>query len=109
MTAVPPVRFATSWPYIAARTASTSVDPAAVRRVHGQLLASRAWGLEHLDLLAESAAGATGLPVSVCRDYLGELDYGLGPSHLAGLTHFFGALAEDGLAPLPPLAFLDAA
>jgi hypothetical protein len=30
ITAVPPVRFGNSWPYIASRTASTSVVPASV-------------------------------------------------------------------------------
>lgn len=81
----------------------------AARTVHGQLLASRAWGLSHLDLLAEAASGRTGLPVATCRAYLGELDYGLGPAHLAGLNDFFGRLAAEGLAPPQPLAFLDAA
>lgn len=90
----------------AARRAS---DLGAARTVHQELLASRAWGMTHLDLLAEAAAGKTGLPVHVCRAYLGELDYELGPAHIAGLTNFFERLATEGLAPPQPLAFLGAA
>jgi chorismate dehydratase len=100
----------TGLPFVfAVWAARRSADLDAARVVHGRLLESRRWGLAHLDLLAEAAAGKTGLPVQTCRAYLGELDYELGPAHLAGLTHFFGRLAADGLAPLQPLAFLDAA
>ena len=46
-----------------------------VRAIQQALLDSRAWGLEHLDLLAESAAAATGVPVTECRTYFAGLDY----------------------------------
>lgn len=90
----------------AARRAS-SLD--AARAVHANLLASRAWGVAHLDLLASEAAARTGLGVATCRAYLGELDYALDAPHLAGLTTFFGALGREGLAPVWPLQFLSAA
>lgn len=100
----------TGLPFVfAVWAARRAADPAAIRPVHQALLASRAWGVAHLDLLAEAAAGRTGLPVATCRAYLGELDYGLGSAHLAGLHDFFGRLAAEGLVPTPRLAFLDAA
>lgn len=80
-----------------------------VRRVHRALLESRAWGLAHLDLLAADAARATGVPVSVCREYLGTLDYALGGAELEGLNAFFHRLAQDRLAPAGTLSFITAA
>jgi chorismate dehydratase len=65
--------------------------------------------LEHLDHLAEAAAGATGLQPSVTREYLGDLDYALSYRHLAGLTDFFRRLAHDGLVPDGSLSFITAA
>ena len=44
-------------------------------------------------------------PEPVCRDYLGDLDYALSYRHLAGLTDFFGRLAQDGLVPDGSLSF----
>src|SRR5207249_2310917 len=55
-------------------------------RVHEALLASRAWGLEHLDVLAEAAVRACGVPRATCLEYFMGLDYALGYKHLAGLT-----------------------
>lgn len=79
------------------------------RRLHRQLLASRAWGLEHLDLLAADAARATGIGLATCRAYLGTLDYALGGAELEGLTTFFHRLAQDRLAPAGTLSFITAA
>ena len=81
----------------------------AVQAVHERLLESRAWGLGHLDLLAADAARATGVEESVCRAYLGDLDYALSYRHLAGLTDFFRRLAQDGLVPDGSLSFISAA
>jgi chorismate dehydratase len=81
----------------------------AVQLVHRRLLDSRAWGLAHLDELAAAAAGATGVRESVCRSYLGDLDYALSYRHLAGLTDFFRRLAEEGLVPDGSLSFIAAA
>src|SRR5437764_5540105 len=50
--------------------ARRAADRAAVRRGHDSLLASRAWGLAHLDELAAEASRATGVAVPVCREYL---------------------------------------
>lgn len=81
----------------------------AVRAVHAALLESRAWGLGHLDQLAAEAAANSGLPESVCRRYLGDLDYALSYRHLAGLTDFFRRLAHDGAVPDGSLSFITAA
>ena len=83
-------------------------DPA-VRLVHQRLLESRGWGLSHLDELANAAARNTGVAESVCREYLGDLDYALSYRHLAGLTDFFRRLAQEGIVPDGSLSFISAA
>jgi chorismate dehydratase len=85
------------------------VDRRAVRDVHRALLASRKWGLAHLDDLAEEAAAATGVGRAPCREYLEGLDYGLSYRHLAGLADFLGRLATRGVVPDGTLSFLGAA
>ena len=80
-----------------------------VRRVHRQLLDSRAWGLEHLQPLADTAAANTGIDQATCRAYLGDLDYALSDRHLTGLTTFFRRLAHDRLVPDATLSFISAA
>ena len=81
----------------------------AVQALHAALLRSRAWGLAHLDELADAAAAATGIARAVCRAYLGDLDYALSYRHLAGLTDFFRRLAQDGIVPDGSLSFITAA
>jgi chorismate dehydratase len=81
----------------------------AVQGIHRSLLASRAWGLEHLDELAADASARTGIDPAVTREYLGILDYRLGGRELEGLTTFFRRLAQDGLAPGGALSFISAA
>ncbi|MDF3052116.1 MAG: hypothetical protein K0S19_221, partial [Geminicoccaceae bacterium] len=100
----------TGLPFVfAVWAARRDVSPPRVRAVHQRLLESRTWGLAHLDLLAESAARNTGVEESVCRAYLGDLDYALSYRHLAGLTDFFRRLAQDGLVPDGSLSFISAA
>ena len=77
--------------------------------VHAQLITSRDWGVANVPILAEQAARDTGLPASVCEDYLGGLDYRLSYEHLAGLTEFFRRLVSAGRVPNGTLAFLPAA
>jgi chorismate dehydratase len=100
----------TGLPFVfAVWAARRAVDRGAVRDVHRSLLASRAWGLTHLDRLATDAAAATGVAAERCREYLGGLDYGLSYRHLAGLTDFLRRLAARGVVPDGTLAFLGAA
>ena len=77
--------------------------------VHASLIASRNWGLRHLDVLAAQAALATGVQKAFCLEYLSGLDYGLSYQHLAGLTEFFRRLVAAGRVPNGSLAFLPAA
>ncbi len=100
----------TGLPFVfAVWAARRDADQAVVRRVHGQLLASRAWGMAHLDQLADQAWATTGIPRDTCRDYFNDLDWRLTYRHLAGLTDFFRRLASDGLVPDGSLSFITAA
>jgi chorismate dehydratase len=100
----------TGLPFVFAVWAARRDAPAAgVRTIHNRLLQSRGWGLAHLDELAAAAARDTGVAESVCRAYLGDLDYALSYRHLAGLTDFFRRLAQDGLVPDGSLSFISAA
>ena len=100
----------TGLPFVFAVWAARRVaDPPAVRRGHEALLASRAWGLAHLDELAADAARATGVALPACREYLGGLDYAFTYKHLAGLTDFFRRLAALGIVPDGSLQFLQVA
>lgn len=76
---------------------------------HASLMASRDWGLAHLDELAEQANVVTGVARSACVEYFEGLDYSLGYEHLAGLTEFFRRLVAAGRVPNGTLAFLPAA
>lgn len=91
--------------WVAQRTA----DVQEALAVHGRLITSRNWGLEHLDALAAQAALATGVSRPVCVEYLSGLDYRLSYRHLAGLTEFFRRLVAAGRVPDGSLAFLPAA
>ncbi|MGH7584504.1 MAG: menaquinone biosynthetic enzyme MqnA/MqnD family protein [Gemmatimonadales bacterium] len=100
----------TGLPFVFAVWAARRDGPRAeALAVHRQLLESRAWGVGHLDLLADEAAARTGIPAPTCRAYLGDLDYDLSYRHLAGLTEFFGRLVGDDLVPDGSLTFLTAA
>ena len=59
-----------------------------MRRGHEALLASRAWGLSHLDEIARETARVTALPVDPCREYLSGLDYAFTDTHRAALGDF---------------------
>lgn len=91
--------------WVAQRTA----DVQQALAVHGRLITSRDWGLEHRDTLAAQASLATGVPKPVCLEYLSGLDYRLSYSHLAGLTEFFRRLVAAGRVPDGSLRFLPAA
>lgn len=77
--------------------------------VHASLIASRDWGLAHLDQLAAQAALSSGVPREACLEYLSGLDYRLSYPQLAGLTEFFRRLVLAGRVPDGTLSFLPAA
>jgi chorismate dehydratase len=64
------------------------VSPAATQRGHEALLASRAWGLSHLEEIAHQTAQTTQLPVAACWEYLSGLDYAFTDTHRAALNDF---------------------
>ena len=100
----------TGLPFVfAVWVAQRSSPLARVIEAHHALVQSRDWGLQHLDILAEQAAVATGVPVAVCSVYLSGLDYRLSPPHLAGLSEFFRKLVAAGQVPDGDFAFLPAA
>lgn len=100
----------TGLPFVfAVWAARREADSGRIAQVHQRLLASRAWGVQHLDQLAEDAARNTGVDAGACRSYLGNLDYALSYRHLAGLTDFFRRLAHDGAVPDGSLSFITAA
>ena len=76
---------------------------------HAALIASRDWGLQHIDKLAAQAALSTGVSRERCIEYFEGLDYRLSYPHLAGLTDFFRRLVSAGRVPDGTLAFLPAA
>lgn len=80
-----------------------------VRAIHQALLDARTWGLQHLDLLAENASAATGVPAAECRAYFAGLDYAFSEIHLAGLSDFFRRLVARGIVPDGSLRFLQVA
>jgi chorismate dehydratase len=99
----------TGLPFVFAVWVAQRTSPVAdALAVHASLIASRDWGLKHLETLAAQAAIATGVHKSVCLEYLSGLDYGLAYQHLAGLTEFFRRLVAAGKVPDGSLSFLAA-
>ncbi len=79
----------TGQPFVfAVWAAQRSAASASIHLAHTALLASRAWGLAHLDDLAIEAARKTGVPFGTCREYLGGLDYAFSDPHRTALTDF---------------------
>jgi chorismate dehydratase len=66
--------------------------PLLVEEYKSGLLKSLGYGLKEMDTTVEIAARRTGLPEETIRRYLDQIDYFLGPQHLAGLRHFFDLL-----------------
>ncbi|MFN8582917.1 MAG: menaquinone biosynthesis protein [Gemmatimonadaceae bacterium] len=100
----------TGLPFVfAVWVAQRSCEVAESLRTHASLIASRDWGLNHLDELAAQASASTEVPLATCRAYLADLDYRLSYPHLAGLTEFYRRLVAAGRVPNGTLAFLPAA
>ena len=99
----------TDMPFVfAVWVAQRSTDARTALNIHASLIASRDWGLKHLELLSAQAALATGVSRAACMTYLSDLDYGLSYGHLAGLTEFFRRLVAAGRVPDGSLSFLAA-
>jgi chorismate dehydratase len=99
----------TDQPFVfAVWVAQRAADTRKALDIHASLIASRNWGLQHLEPLAAQAALATGVSRAACLTYLSGLDYGLSYGHLAGLTEFFRRLVAAGRVPDGSLSFLAA-
>jgi chorismate dehydratase len=100
----------TGLPFVfAVWVAQRSTPVAEALKVHASLIASRDWGLRHLDELAAQAARATGVPLAECREYFNGLDWRLTLPDLEGLTEFIRRLELAGRVPKGKLAFLPTA
>ena len=100
----------TGLPFVfAVWVAQRSTPVHAALSAHASLIASRDWGLEHLDVLTAQASLASGVPRETCAVYFSGLDYRLSYPHLAGLTEFFRRLVLAGRVPDGTLSFLPAA
>jgi len=100
----------TGLPFVFAVWVAQRTTPVhAALSAHASLIASRDWGLAHLDQLSAQAALASGVPREMCAEYFSGLDYSLSYPHLAGLTEFFRRLVLAGRVPDGTLAFLPAA
>src|SRR2546429_335490 len=85
----------TGMPFVfAVWAARRSSDLARVRRIHQALLASRAWGLSHLDQLADAAALTCNVRRATCLQYLAGLDYALSYKHLEGYVLSFDQIGR---------------
>ena len=71
-----------------------------VERVHGALLASKAWGLSHLEEVAQAAARASGFSVACVAEYFRWIRYDLDGQALSGLRRFAEATQALGVAGL---------
>lgn len=99
----------TGLPFVFAVWVAQRTTPVAdALRVHASLIASRDWGLKHLDDLAAQAARATGVSHAECRRYFDGLDWRLTLPDLEGLTEFIRRLELAGRVPKGRLAFLPA-
>ncbi|MBI4227287.1 MAG: menaquinone biosynthesis protein [Candidatus Omnitrophica bacterium] len=72
----------------AARRDVIARAPEAIGRLREALLASKAWGLAHLDAVSRAAAARTGFPEPVVRDYFRGIRYELDEAAQAGLQRY---------------------
>ncbi|MCG0278201.1 MAG: menaquinone biosynthesis protein [Thermanaeromonas sp.] len=78
--------------------------PEKLKAIWQGLLASKAWGREHLAEVAQEAARLSGLSLGEMVEYFGVLEYDLGPEHIRGLKTFYRYCYEEGrLSCLPEI------
>lgn len=75
---------------------------AQLRRLHAELLESRAYGHAHRAALAERHAARFGFPASFLERYWADLSYTLDAPMLEGLRAFYRLAAETGEIPRAP-------
>lgn len=77
----------------AVRRAAVEQAPEQVGALHEALVASKAWGMRHLEEVARAAAAAAGFAPAVIADYFRGIRYDLDGPALAGLRRY-AALAQ---------------
>lgn len=71
--------------------------PEMIRAVHRALLASKAWGLNHLDIISHNICSKINLGPAQCQAYLQGLNFDLEEPHQKGLMMFFHRLSQMGI------------
>ncbi|TYT75636.1 menaquinone biosynthetic enzyme MqnA/MqnD family protein [Desulfobotulus mexicanus] len=66
------------------------------------LLMSKAIGMNAMKLICQRAAVEKYLAPEIVKDYFNCLDYGLPPSHIKGLVHYFQCMEEMGFIDEAP-------
>lgn len=92
----------------AARRAVVERAPELIGQLHEALLASKAWGLSHLDEVARAAAAATGFAPAVVSDYFRGIRYDLDGAALAGLRRYAALAQQAGVVPADTVDALSA-
>ncbi|TWI64823.1 chorismate dehydratase [Desulfobotulus alkaliphilus] len=78
--------------------------PDALGQALSFLLMSKATGMKAMERICQRAAVEKGLAPETVKDYFTCLDYGLPPSHIRGLVHYFHCMEKMGFidgAPEP--------
>jgi chorismate dehydratase len=100
----------TGLPFAFAIWQAASGSDDALRRLHGTLVASRAYGAANRNALADRFAGRFGFPAAFLARYWGDLSYVLDGAMLDGLAAFYAMAAGIGEIPCAPaLRFVEAA
>ena len=87
----------------AVRREAWEKDPGAVRELHRALLASRGWGLSHMEEVRRAAMPRTGLSEQTITVYFRRLFYGFGAEQREGLDLFLEkANKKARLQQIPP-------
>ena len=92
----------------AVRRAVVETAPELVGQLHEALLASKQWGLSHLDQVAQAAAAASGFPAAMVADYFRGIRYELDQPARAGLRRYSECAQALGAVPADTVRALSA-
>jgi len=92
----------------AVRRAVVEAAPELVGQLHEALLASKQWGLSHLDQVAQAAAAASGFPAAMVADYFRGIRYELDQPARAGLRRYAECAQALGAVPADTVRALSA-
>ena len=92
----------------AVRRAVVEEVPERVGQLHEALLASKQWGLTHLEQVAQAAAAASGFPAGTVADYFRGIRYELDQPARAGLRRYAECAQALGAVPADTVRALSA-